>query len=53
MFTKRHDMLPQNMPIFCGIYQILALSAEYRPYFQQPKSHSIVEKCDFLHIFLR
>ena len=33
MFTKWHDMLPQNMPILCGIYQILALSAEYRPYF--------------------
>ena len=43
MFTKRHDMLPKNMPILCGIYQILALSAEYKLYFNNKQGGNIVK----------
>ena len=39
MFTKWYNILTKNMPILCGIYQILALSAEYRLFFCSSNWH--------------
>jgi len=33
----------KNMPILCGIYQILALSAEYKLYFNNKQEGNIVK----------